>query len=94
MTDLAHMTKTLKSVTGNGTSPKTFANLSKPRALLVVHSGKTTSVFLLLCARLRMALNESAEGLSGEIGTPPVARIICQREVSTKPMNSVLPNEF
>jgi hypothetical protein len=77
------MTKMLYSLIGTVDSCwKTAANLSKPRPLLVVHSGKTTSGRSTV--RL-MSSRDSAFAVGRKGGTEPVACIIESREMGLKP---------
>lgn len=77
-----HMTKTPYLRTGTTTfSPKTSANLSKARPLLVVHSGNTTTGPLADC--LISSSDLGSTPLSE--GVPPIVRIISHRVAVRKP---------
>lgn len=82
---LMHMRKTLYPFTGRFPSClKTLANRSKPRPLLVVHSGNTTTG---PCTRFLTCSKLSYFSLSSEIwvGILPVYVIMDQSETTLKP---------
>lgn len=85
---LMHMRKTLYPFTGTSFSClKMFANRSKPRPLLVVHSGNTT---IGPRARFLTSSRLSCFSLSLEVlgGIFPVCVIMDQRETTLKPSTS------
>ena len=71
-----HITNTLNSFTGTGMEgSKTSANRSRPRPLLVVHSGKTTTGLL---AEVRMLSSDFDPSKDS-----PLVDGVCPREEST-----------
>lgn len=83
-----HMMNTLKPETGTLTPLNTSANLSIPRPLLVVHSGKTTTGPF---ARLRISSNVCGAllRLAEAIGSRPVCCSIARNDASRNPTIAV-----
>jgi hypothetical protein len=82
LTHRIHMTNTLNPFTGTGQYLKSSANLRRPRPLLVVHSGKTTTGRF---AELRISSRLKYLPLDASRAVPPVYMIICRRDTLRKP---------
>jgi len=82
---LTHMTKILYPLTARVVDScwKTAANLSRPRPLLVVHSGKTTIGRSAL--RLMSSSDDTVLAVGKKGGASPVAWSIDNRETGLKP---------
>lgn len=82
---LTHITNTLKDLAGTATPLKTSAKRNKPRPLLVVHSGNTTTGRLAF-RRISSKLQTFPAAL---VGTWPVTASIVPRDTCRNPVMGI-----